>query len=546
MTIDEIFDEAAVALGIEAHLRTNNLWTKRSHPLLIARRYKQALLEQLGSKHHMRNPMDEKYNHYIVSTKELEVACGRYGSRSKQQYWWPILNKLCPLIAVVTQGSNFNGQYTKVKTMFEYDWEAQYVYTIKGLIESDPESDEKYEWVDIDLQNLGHYMLSAYSKTVQDKAAKIFAIAEQFPTEENWGKLPMLKKKAASGRMYYGGVNLHNTPSAVRHAALGKHFSYDLNTSVFAWQVSMMRALFGYDRNTHPPHTSYTRELMADKKRIRGQFTDCFRDTYYEAPQIASMIKQAITAISFGARSSATYINEHNELTTEGLASIIKHKESREAFCNHPWMKEFLKEQDMIVSLLYEATHDLFINEPACLGPNKRVNKKKLLAFLYQRAESRAMKDLITRCKDKTVLLWVHDGFCTRHRIPLADMQFILQQDHCIDWTIEETFHKGYADPDVVKVTSDAQRILNDAEEKAERAERIRVETEMWATRGADTRNWHTNNIVQFKPKHNTEGHYNNSTSDYDLGKNDPAVTLAGARGLLNEQQFIERIYGKK
>ena len=543
MTIDDYFDEAQVAQGIEAHLQNNNLWTKRSHPLLIARRYRQAVLEQLGKNYHMRTPMDVKYNHYTVSLKELEVACGRYGSRNKQLPWWPILNKLCPMITIVTTGNNLTGQLTKAKTMFEYDWETQWVYTIKDTIEQDPEADAKYEWIDIDLENLGHYMLSAYSPVIQDQAAKIFAIAEQFPTAENWGRLPMLRKPAASGRMYYGGVNLHNTPSAVRHAALGRHFSYDLNTSVFAWQVSMMRTLYGCDRNTAPPHTTYTRELMSDKKRIRAQFTECFRDSYYKPDHVVNLVKQAITAISFGARSSATYINEHNELASEGLAAIIKHKESREAFVNHPWMKEFFKEQDFIVDEIYKATHDLFENEPACLSPNRRVNKKKLIAFLYQRAESRAMKDIIDRCQDKGVLLWVHDGFCTRHRIPLADMQFILQQDHCVDWTIEETFHKGYADPDTIKVTAEQQRVINEEAERAERAERIRAETAMWASRGVDTSQWRTNNVVPFKPKPAAEGYYNNGVSDYDAGRDPYANTN---RGLLSEQQFIERIYGNK
>lgn len=543
MTIDDYFDEAVVAHSIEAHLRANNLWTKRSHPLLIARRYRMAVLEQLGKNFHMRCTMDEKLNLHNVSIDELAVACGRYGSRNKQQPWWPVLNTICPLITVVTIGNNLTGQYTKAKTMFEYDWEAQWVYTIKDTIEQDPKADEKYEWVDIDLQNLGNFMLTSYSRVVQDKAAKIFAIAEQFPTEENWGRLPMLRKPAASGRMYYGGVNLHNTPSAVRHASLGRHFSYDLNTSVFAWQVSMMRTLYGCDRNTPPPHTSYTRELMTDKARIRAQFGECFRDSYYKPDQIINLVKQAITAISFGARSSATYINEHNELTSEGLASIIRHKESREAFLNHPWMKEFLKEQDFIVDEIYKATHDLFANEPACLSPNRRVNKKKLIAFLYQRAESRAMKDIITRCQDKGVLLWVHDGFCTRHRIPLADMQYILQQDHCIDWTIEETFHKGWADPDTVKVSKEQQQVINEQQEREERAERIRAETEMWASRGVDTSHWRTNNVVQFKPKQNTTGHYNDGVSDYDAGR-EPNTNIN--RGLLSEQQFIERIYGNK
>lgn len=562
--LDEYYDVAEVAQNIESYLRANNAWTNKSNPLLIAIRYKSVIITEVGSNYAMRSRSDEKLDFHNVSMDRIRRALGKFGPKGKQQDWWPVLDKLCPMIRVAALGNNYNKHLTKVETMFEYDWEQQYVWTIRETVENDPEAETKYDWVDIDLENLGNYMLSAYSDRMRDSAAKIFAVAEQFRINDQWGRLPMLRKPAASGRMYYGGINLQNTPSAVRHAALGRHFAYDLRTSVFAWQVSMMRKLYGCDRNTAPPNTSYTREYLADKERIRNQFGDCFKDSYMSPAKIKETVKQALTAISFGARTTAAYINEHNELEAHGLVGIIKHKASRDAFVKHPWMAAFLKEQDKIAQDIFDATSDMFevggVMEKyrdAVINQKKRIDKKRLLAFLYQRAESQAMADIMRRVTDCEPILWVHDGFCTRHRIPFADINYILEQDHCEDWRLEETFHKGYRDPDEPKLTAEQQRLLNEQQDRAERAERIRAETEMWASRGVDTSGWRTTQqpmqtrkvIITVDPK--TGKVKKEAPSPFLYEADDRTnyynnVEGTTNTGLLNERQFIDRIYGKR
>lgn len=484
MEIDEVFDESEVAQKIEDYLRSRDLLTKRSDPLAIARRYKTAVLTQLGQNYAMRDEQDRKLDWHNVSIRTVRDACGRYGPKGKQEYWWDYLNKTFPLLQIVVKGNNLQEQLSKAKTMFDYHWEQQWVATIKDTIESDPDADQKYTWVDIDIENLGNYMLqrSLVNDTRSvNEASKIMAVAEQFRIDEKWGKLPMLKRPAASGRLYYGGINLQNTPPGVRHAALGKHFSYDLRTSVFAWQISMMRVLFNCDRNTTPPGTSYTREYLTNKERIRNQFDDCFQGTGLTPASIAGIVKQALTAISFGARRSAAYIdNNTNELVAHGLAGIIKHRESRERFLKHPWMTEFLAEQDYITKTIYAAVGDMFKDEPACQYKGRQ-NEKRTMAFLYQRAEARAMRDLMDRVQDKTPLLWIHDGFCTRHRCNIQDLSYILEQDHAQDWRLEETVHRGWNDP------KEREESNEEWEERVreERRQRNQAEMAMWQARGA-------------------------------------------------------------
>lgn len=482
MTLDEYYDIADVAHQLEQYLRDNDLWTKRSNPLLVAQRYRQVVLEQIGNNWSMRSPLHEKTGLYLISDDFITRKTGYYGPRGRQRPWEDVLNKIRPLYRVVKKGNNLSQSLSEVQLMFDYNWEQQWVATIKDTIETDPEADEKYQWVDIDLENLGNYMLRTRDNRNRNEAAKIFAVAEQFRIDEKWGKLPMLKRPAASGRMYYGGINLQNTPSAVRHAALGRHFSYDLRTSVFAWQISVMRVLNGCDYNTAPPGTSYTREYLGDKERIRNQFNDCFKDTYLTPAAITAVVKQALTAISFGARRSAAYIdNDTNELVAHGLAGIIKHRESREAFLSHPWMVKFLAEQEYITDTIYEAVGDIFADEPACQYKGRQ-NKKRTMAFLYQRAEARAMRDLMSRAQDRGILLWVHDGFCSRHRCNIQDLSYILQQDHAPDWRLEETVHQGWSDPQGPQPLNDQQWQQQVAEE---RRLRNQAEEQMWAQRGA-------------------------------------------------------------
>jgi hypothetical protein len=213
---------------------------------------------------------------------------------------------------------------------------------------------------------------------------------------------------------------------------------------------------------------------------------------------------------------------------------------------NHPWVVAFVQEQDYIIDTI---TNEFLAQDPGWKDDKKaqrngRYSSKVFISHLYQATEARVMKAIMNHFADCQVLLWVHDGFCTRHRVSVGDAHTIMRLDyHMPDWELEETPHKGWADPALPKFTAEQQRIINEQQEREERAQRHSAELDMWAARGHDVTGLRNQPRPEFQFKRNTEGHYADGVSDYDAGR-DPYAT--SSRGLLNEQQFIARIYGNK
>jgi hypothetical protein len=447
----------------------------RSDPYLIADRYRRAVVKEIATNYKLRDPMDVKLDLYPVSTERLNVACGRFGSRNKQEYWWPILHKQFPLIEIRIKGSKNKalgklGTLTKVKVLFEMDWEEEYIGTIKEQVTASPND---YDWAPIDLDSIGAFILSARLKTLQKSAINIMAVAEQFKTDDKWARLPMLRKPADSGRVYYGGINLQNCPSTVRHAALGQHHSYDLRSSVYAWQMYMLRMIQDLGKYDTPSGTICTRELINDKHTVRNRLVETLVDTSGSYEHKLSIIKQALTAIGFGARKSNAYY-ENDVLQTKGLAGVIYDKGSREAFCNHPWVVEFMAEQDSIGKQICDAVLELvpeYRTDPIVCN-NGKLSRKRLLAFLYQQSEARMIKHVMEQVKDADILLWVHDGFCTRKAINLPNINSILSMDYGDGIQLVHTSHDPWTEA------------LPVVDEVAERARRHREEMAWHLSRG--------------------------------------------------------------
>lgn len=549
MKLDKVY-QASLEQKIQAYMLDKE-HLGRIDPGYIAERYMLMVVVELSRNYHKRTPSDHKLDLHNASLTALRRACGRFGPRGQQRYWWPILHKLSPLINVIEKGNNLTMELSKVQAMFEHDWESTAVWTVKKDYLAAPEA---YDLVPIDLDSLGNWMLQApqYYKSkaelarVTKQAENIFAVAEQMAEDGQGARLPMLRRPAASGRMYYGGINLQNCASAVRHAALGRHFSYDLQRSVFSWQISLLR-LIEPEMNSfgHPPGTLNTREFITNRTGVIEQLMQVFKDSYYTESQIKGMIKGAITAIGFGGRRTGGFVNKSNEFVPKGLATIIRHKESRAAFMNHPWIQAFVKEQDAIIEKITKAflEQDPKWREDPRAQRNGKYSAKVFISHLYQATEARVMQSIMQHYADKQVLLWVHDGFCTRHRVPVADAHAIMRLDHHMaDWVLEETFHKGWQDPDLPKVSAEQQQVLNEEQDRQERAQRHQAEIEMWASRGHDVSMIRHQPIPQPKIMARTQGHYNDGVSDYDAGR-DPHANLS--TGLLNEREFIARIYGK-
>ena len=553
LDLDRVYADTLV-LKIMARMRSED-WPAFSLDAVVsqAMRYIQVVTDEIARNWHSRSSHDEKLGLYLVSLTRLRRGCGRWGPRGQQHYWWPVLHEISPLINLVEKGNNLRQELSRVQVMFDCDWAQAASAVVVQDYHSQP---NLYDLVPVDLESLGNWMLQApgfYKNTTQRarvlaQADRIFAVAEQMAKDGGGARLPMLRRPAASGRMYYGGINLQNCSPAVRHAALGAHFSYDLRRSVFSWQISVLRLILpSLNEWGHPPGTLHTREFMADRDRVTERLQPCFRHSLYTPDQIRRIIKQAITAIGFGARRTGGYVNEQtNEFVPKGIAAIIKHNPSRAEFMRNPWVLEFIKEQDQIMDWItqWALEEDPSWREDSRTWDNKnKFSKKVFVSHLYQSAEARVMQDLMATYANTQVLLWVHDGFCTRHRLPLADACARMQyQHHMKDWILEETRHPGWQDPAAPGLSPEQQQRANEAQDTQEREQRHSTEIEMWRARGHAVSEVVNQPLPQIPLKKHQAGHYSDGVSAYDAGLDPRAQASTGS---LNERQFIDRIYGK-
>lgn len=555
MKLDDFF-VSNLTQKIEGYMLTQLETITKAKAQEVAQKYVAAVVAEVSRNYFKRNKEDIILNIHYASLNKLRNGCGRYGPRKQERYWWPVLNKLSPVLNIIEKGNNLSGQLSRVQTLFEYDWDEAAINTIHEAYENNK---DEYDVVDIDMSSLDNFLRQAPSfykskqelARVVDAGTKILKVAAQRGYDDvdgqTRGLLPMLKRPAASGRMYYGGINLQNCPSAVRHAALGPHFSYDLKRSVFAWQLSMLRLILGEDHNGHPPGTLHTREYVFHRDMITEQLMPTLKDSLYNPKSYPRIIKEAITAIGFGARRSGGYFSPlTGDFVPKGLRGVINNADSLKQFKEHPWVKGFIKEQDAIVDIItdFQIRHDpKWKTDPRTHDNKGKYSKKVFISFLYQHSEAQVMRQLIETFADKDVLLWVHDGFCTRHEINMEKAHVIMTVDAGMYyWQLDPTFHKGWSDPNILKLTPEQQRALNEQQDREERAQRHRAEIEMWASRGHDVSSMRNQPLPVFQFKNNTQGHYSDGVSDYDAGRDPNANTN---RGLLSEQQFIKRIYGK-
>lgn len=406
--------------------QVRGLVSKRTDPAQVAETYVKSVVDNIIKYLPHRTEEDRKLNTYRVSLKRISTRVGRFGSRGQEQYWFPILHKHFPIFRVVRAGAlirdlNTHGSLTQVKVLYMIEWTSIGAHTQAEDAKNNP---KEYDWVIIDTNSLGEFICQTYTKRYQEQGQNILEVAEYFPIDDRYTRLPQRRSPAPSGRMYYTGINLQHCPSILRRAALGEHHGYDLRSSVYAWQIEMLRLDEDLDPYDKPANSSYTRELLTDKVAVRARLARLLVDT---APELRlPAVKAALTAIGFGARASNTYYNEQGQLVKQGLANSIRMTEDLKRFRADSWVQAFLEEQDNIGRRIvqhYKKMNPKLMTKSELMTGNK-LSHKKFLAFVYQRFESSVIQAVMAHSDvaNKEVLLWVHDGFYTRKAINLANI----------------------------------------------------------------------------------------------------------------------------
>jgi hypothetical protein len=421
-------------------------WQKRNVDKII-NKYRTLLIDYSISRYHftlgtdcLQLPVDE--------FKRRVGPVAIYGT-GKSEYFTEVVEQIQPQYQQLNEGSNITGKVSLVKPYYE----------IKKLIKL-KDSEElliaMYGDVDITDTNLvditpvdtgslkafllGNEQYKYQNAKVQqyhDEAQQILLIAEL-----TGGVFPQIIKESPYGRRYYTGQSLQTMSSVVRSAALGNHFQYDLNAAVYAIKFFLCSHI------TDKKFT-YTGEYIEGGAKYKDSIRKKIADYVYQ-PDIKvtdlqlSDIKKVITAVGFGATmNSKGYFDDNGSWQYTSIADIFTYKskttgkmvlakDKYERLLQHPWLKEFMREQKEMTDILTKWYIDnKMVNKQDhnfLVDGRNAFSKNRLMAYIFQTFERGIMDKTEEFIKNEggNVLLRVHDAIYTRKRIDMAELHLML------------------------------------------------------------------------------------------------------------------------
>ena len=427
-----------------------------------------AVLEQMifNSLHFEATPMQRKLNLFSLSLQKLAQQGGQIGPNKIRVHKWLRENGYS-LVEAVVVGSNMSGELSQCKlthwvTMIdtlaiedailigaksnkEID---QHLsgdefgnYQVFNLLYPEfkqrPDSSEISELFDFlpeDILSVKAYIIWLTTETKllsREKKAQalrqariILAIANVMD-----GNYLQRKKPSEFGRLYYEGVSVQNINKELRRAVLGDCWEYDIRSSVVAWKMGWAADYIyarrpGEDLRRVFNATIGFLEDKADFMATVRYFT--FSDDSPVAKDLQpKLLKQAFTAISFGARTNSVgWQNESGGWSNSALVDIIKNKTDRERFLADLTVQAFIREQSELDAFLYDLVSvqrsDL-LSKKFLQTPSGRPSRAKILAYLYQHDETEIMNVVRSVAKKyhREPIANVHDAIFFKRKLGL-------------------------------------------------------------------------------------------------------------------------------
>ena len=319
--------------------------------------------------------------------------------------------------------------------------------------------DSNIDWAPVDLKSLDAYIRANQStKNRQDWHDRYLGEAEiiQLIAKHYAGYLPQIVNESEFGRRYYSGINLQNTSRVVRGAALGDCFQWDISNSVWSWKYHVVEQIYR-EAGEPMPYTlclDYLERKSAYRKKIA-------HDVFPDMHSGEAIVKQALTAVSFGATGKTTrYPSPLGVMRTTAMADIIRSPEKLELFMNHLMVKPLIQEQKemnraIMIYLNYREEISELKKVPALVDARGALKPNGVIAYQYQHWERHVMDQVceLMERHDETgkptnnVLLRVHDAVYTRKRPNAQKLQEIklLLQDQNREIRFEETLVEGWS-----------------------------------------------------------------------------------------------------
>ncbi len=413
---------------------------------------------------------------FQLSLTEISRGVGDFRKGKEIKRINVIFSEFCPLFTVTVEGNQFNKKLSQValtkfgKRVIEEEMKMvpmkeQNKYLVKAanvkkICKEAGMKVDTYIHTPIDIKSLTGYIerqteklsSSDYSENIKTaiKGEVLLAMNIKAVAEQHDNHLPQYISVADSGRFYYKGLNLQNCPKLLRTAAIGKCYQYDINASSFAIMlneaVRIEMERLGKSKDEVEKSFSiivcYVKNRAGERQQVgsdvNGKIYELNKTDKYanEIRQVnIGQIKQAFTAIGFGARAVDSCWLENGQIKKGALSAIFGNRAITNIFLNHDIVKKFilqLKSMNEVIFDHYEQYNFEAVKDFPFIG---EVTKAKVLAHIYQSLEADILKTLINGykqsdgtikvlCPDLYVL--IHDGFITKKEMT-ANQKELLQ-----------------------------------------------------------------------------------------------------------------------
>jgi len=423
-------------------------------------------------------PEQRKLKLFAIPLHELANRGGRIGPDKARLHKWLKENNL-ELVKKIETGSKFRGEYSLVKLSKLVTISGHMTVTARQIneIKSDRELDrfltgdtvdslavfkhlypeldptqshesmlEQFDIAPIDIESLKAFIVWLSEKKIvaaSDKLAQSMIHAKTIlaVASVTGGIYPQRRKASPFGRTYYEGVSVQNVHKELRRAMLGSCWEYDMRSSVVSWKMGYAKRMLSEaglppDVRKLFPATSLYLEDKADFMSTVRYFT--FEGNASLTPEFQlGLIKQAITAISFGAKILAKgWTDSTGNWHNTALVEILQNSVERNRFLSDPTVKAFIAEQKALDHYLFELVKR---EAPDLLGleilktQSGRVSMSKTISYLYQHAETQAIDFVLDYAVQQghQPIARVHDAVFFRKRLGVdlkSEIEYALQQ----------------------------------------------------------------------------------------------------------------------
>lgn len=422
---------------------------------------------------------ERKLNLYSISTSALANKGGQIGKKKQRVHSWLAENG-CALVQWEDKGSNIKGTVSKVKltklvsmedpmsinTQAMTDEQAE--REIDAFLTGDDESNkelfdllypelsgddaedllgELFDPVKVDVESLSAYVTWLNMKSDKFDAKQKKSRTRQAKTilavcAHTGGIYLQRRKLSAFGRTYYTGVSVQSVPKDLRMAMLGNCWEYDVRSSVIAWKMG-----YGWKWIAqHKPGADVRNEFKAtlnyleDKKDLMQtvRLYTFLEGSNVRRDQQLDLLKQAFTAVSFGARlTTKGWQDTGGTWQNPALVSIIKNPEERARFVKDPSVLAFIQEQNKLDDWLIEQVKQHrpeLLRDPNLQTISGRPSKAKIVAYLYQNNETHAMNIVraAVEASGRKVLANIHDAVVINKRLGAelkSKIEMLLQEE---------------------------------------------------------------------------------------------------------------------